>query len=590
MPTCAACSLDVPKSAFSNAQWKKGEGARRCAACISSGKHMEDHAAPHSTPTVDADGAFDETEREYNELIATLKALDIKPPAGGHETPIVGRLARIQDLTSKPELNGCIGMVHGLNPEQGRYELQLLTGTTVLVRGSNLEPEEAHPRQPRSLKDRALDFRPERNEAPQEDVEPHDLSLRLSTRCAACGKLPPRGSHWKHCSRCNGPSYCGKQCQSDAWQSGHKASCKAWSGMPTHERISQAGPGALAALLAEFGRADAGLASRLVECVRSCVPDGSSTSQQAARAFAAAHGVDALALSLSAHLDALCSAKSGSGTEEIRELLAYDSVLRHGVICITHLAGNFRVMGGLASEMQSMVQVVTRVLSDNPCHNDLQRSCLSALVNLLGAAGVVPLKTQALGTVVQCMLAASKADVRGLYAGARVLEATVNASGIQGLRQVADIRKALKHGRSVISSPTDGEAADTRQLCNDLLRELDVRTASSPPDVSDALLQTLHKENEAAKASMQKKWPLGKGDPICPGSRPLLDGYVTRDGRLFYVGGIPRELANKWGVGPGELGYAGEPGTAETEEESMAALDRIMESMGVQRLPNGEWP
>lgn len=552
---------------------------------------MEDNAAPRSTLAADADETFDkETESEYNELIATLKALDIKPTNVGHKTPIVGRLARIQDLTSKPELNGCVGMVHGLNPDKGRYQCQLLTGTTVLIRGSNLEPEEAHPRQSRSLKDRALDFRPERNEAPPDDVEPHDLSLRLSIRCAACGKLPPRGSHWKHCARCNGPSYCGKQCQSDAWQSGHKTSCKVWSGMPTHERISQAGPGALAALLAEFGRADAGLASSLVERVWSCVPDGLSTSQQAARDFAAARGVDALARSLSAHLDALCSAKSGSGNEEIRELLAYDDVLRHGVKCITHLAGNFRTIDGHAFEMQSMVQVVTRVLSDNPCHKDLQRSCLSALVNLLGAAGVGSLNTQALGTVVHSMLAASKSDVRLLYAGARVLAATVNASGIQGIRQVADIRKALKHGRSVISSPTDGEAADTRQLCNDLLGELDVQTASPPPDVSDAPLQMLQKEFEAAKASMQKKWPLGKGDQIRPGSRPLPDGYVTRDGRLFYVGGIPRELANKWGVGPGELGYAGEPDTAETEEESLAALDRIMESMGVQRLPNGQWP
>jgi len=107
----------------------------------------------------------------------------------------------------------------------------------------------------------------------------------------------------------------------------------------------------------------------------------------------------------------------------------------------------------------------------------------------------------------------------------------------------------------------------------------------------DALLRNLQREDANCQASMDKDWPVGVGDDgpwheACG----LPRGYVKRDGSLFYVGGIPRSLAEEWGVGAGDLGYEGEPHTAESKEEAEAALNQIMMSMGVQRLPNGMWP
>ena len=79
---------------------------------------------------------------------------------------------------------------------------------------------------------------------------------------------------------------------------------------------------------------------------------------------------------------------------------------------------------------------------------------------------------------------------------------------------------------------------------------------------------------------MNKDWPLGEGDDgPWQESSGISRGYVRRDGLLTFVGGIPRNLANKWNVGAGELGYEGEPDTAESKEEAKAALGKILESM-----------
>lgn len=86
--------------------------------------------------------------------------------------------------------------------------------------------------------------------------------------------------------------------------------------------------------------------------------------------------------------------------------------------------------------------------------------------------------------------------------------------------------------------------------------------------------------NDAHDVAMNKDWPLGEGDDgPWRESSGLPRGYVKRDGLLTYVGGIPRKLAKEWSVGAGELGYEGEPHTAETKEERDAALARIMASM-----------
>ena len=87
-------------------------------------------------------------------------------------------------------------------------------------------------------------------------------------------------------------------------------------------------------------------------------------------------------------------------------------------------------------------------------------------------------------------------------------------------------------------------------------------------------------DNYAHDVAMNKDWPLGEGDDgPWRESSGMPRGYVRRDGLLTFVGGIPRNLANKWNVGAGELGYEGEPDTAESKEEAKAALDKILEFM-----------
>ncbi len=90
----------------------------------------------------------------------------------------------------------------------------------------------------------------------------------------------------------------------------------------------------------------------------------------------------------------------------------------------------------------------------------------------------------------------------------------------------------------------------------------------------------LQADEDFAMGSRAKEWPLGEGDdgPWHKGSG-LPRGYVQRDGRTVYVGGIPRKLAQKWKVGAGELGYEGEPHTAETKEDQEAGIARLMAEM-----------
>lgn len=47
-------------------------------------------------------------------------------------------------------------------------------------------------------------------------------------QCNGCGAVPTatNGVALKACSQCQGPRYCGKECQRKAWRDGHKADCK----------------------------------------------------------------------------------------------------------------------------------------------------------------------------------------------------------------------------------------------------------------------------------------------------------------------------------------------------------------------------
>ena len=111
-------------------------------------------------------------------------------------------------------------------------------------------------------------------------------------------------------------------------------------------------------------------------------------------------------------------------------------------------------------------------------------------------------------------------------------------------------------------------------------KRIPVGSGHSSPSGLQAFTAAVLLDNDAHDVAMNKDWPLGEGDDgPWQESSGISRGYVRRDGLLTFVGGIPRNLANKWNVGAGELGYEGEPDTAESKEEAKAALGKILESM-----------
>ncbi|KAJ7752415.1 hypothetical protein DFH07DRAFT_521031 [Mycena maculata] len=59
-----------------------------------------------------------------------------------------------------------------------------------------------------------------------DDIE-SETPVDCSQKCKACGKEEhPDEISLLRCSRCLGASYCGKECQMDAWNAGHKRECK----------------------------------------------------------------------------------------------------------------------------------------------------------------------------------------------------------------------------------------------------------------------------------------------------------------------------------------------------------------------------
>jgi hypothetical protein len=138
-------------------------------------------------------------------------------------------------------------------------------------------------------------------------------------------------------------------------------------------------------------------------------------------------------------------------------------------------------------------------------------------------------------------------------------------------------------GQRVVAMLRMAESAReaARQMEASAMERSMAATDPSSHNQQDALLNALQREEAQGQTTMMRDWPLGEGDngPWQEASG-LPRGYVKRDRRLFYVGGIPRSLAEKWGVGAGELGYESEPHTAETKEWQEAELARVIASMG----------
>ena len=151
------------------------------------------------------------------------------------------------------ELNGLTGTCGSVEANESRggggggklvvdrYAVTLDDGRTVSIATGNLKPADG--------------------DAAQQGDEPAAMEARLEARCASCGKRPPAGKGWPKCQRCKGPRYCGRDCQQQGWQRGHKASCKeAGGGLPSRAVVTQAEPARLARVLNEWGAADAELA------------------------------------------------------------------------------------------------------------------------------------------------------------------------------------------------------------------------------------------------------------------------------------------------------------------------------------------
>ncbi len=51
-----------------------------------------------------------------------------------------------------------------------------------------------------------------------------------SQQCSYCFKAASPGEKMKHCARCSGAWYCGRECQAAAWKAGHKLDCVKLSG------------------------------------------------------------------------------------------------------------------------------------------------------------------------------------------------------------------------------------------------------------------------------------------------------------------------------------------------------------------------
>jgi len=100
-------------------------------------------------------------------------------------------------------------------------------------------------------------------ESEEEEEEGEQGSFpRLEHACSLCGAEPAEGSgkRWKACGACGITQYCSADCQREAWKRpvGHKSSCGA--PLPTPGAVAAASPDALAALLAQWCRADVELA------------------------------------------------------------------------------------------------------------------------------------------------------------------------------------------------------------------------------------------------------------------------------------------------------------------------------------------
>ncbi|KAJ7449995.1 hypothetical protein B0H11DRAFT_1743343, partial [Mycena galericulata] len=62
-----------------------------------------------------------------------------------------------------------------------------------------------------------------------DDIE-SEAPVDSAQKCKACGKEEhPDKISLLRCSRCLGASYCGKECQTNAWNAGHKRECKVFA-------------------------------------------------------------------------------------------------------------------------------------------------------------------------------------------------------------------------------------------------------------------------------------------------------------------------------------------------------------------------
>ena len=68
---------------------------------------------------------------------------------------------------------------------------------------------------------KSSDMGSERARKKLKTVEPHFQSF-----CANCSKKAEAGEKFKQCSKCRAECYCSKECQVEAWRSGHKQDCK----------------------------------------------------------------------------------------------------------------------------------------------------------------------------------------------------------------------------------------------------------------------------------------------------------------------------------------------------------------------------
>lgn len=303
---CIDCHRELPKNAFSKAQLKKKSTVgSRCGECVSSRDDSLAAAStpelpsspPHPVPTSVDEARTDEdvdvdsleqaasrarslglmTEADVDQLTDELargslsEAAAVRKVRGLVQTAqhaaFAGKRVRVRGLSTRTELNGCVGRVAGyLSARPGEetdsafsVELEESSGAPgsgerfTRIQSANLEvvAEEASPAErppPRydgSLLSVALDTN-------LPEMQPDFAAL--ATVCTECGVTADDSPNraLSRCGKCKRVQYCSRECQVAGWKrGGHKHSCG--QPLPTPRSVRDCPAEALGRTLAEFG-------------------------------------------------------------------------------------------------------------------------------------------------------------------------------------------------------------------------------------------------------------------------------------------------------------------------------------------------